>query len=74
MDEEEARLREELPKASMVVDYLMDYYWYDSEKLARNPLVAHAVQSPEYTPAQVYDIIDKVAIMNGIQKHDKEGT
>lgn len=55
-------------KLDMVIDYLQEHYPGHEAKLAGNPLVATATLSPTYSNPQINDLIDKVALFNGIKK------
>lgn len=59
------KLEEEYPKAAMIIDWVMKHYPDDSEAIAHSKVVGATIASPEYTPEQVYKIIDKIAILNG---------
>lgn len=59
------KAKNEYPKAAMIVEWLARYYPDNSEQISNNKLVMAAIVSPNYTPEQVYDIIDKIALFNG---------
>lgn len=61
-------LYKEFPKIGMSIDYAMDHYRENAEKLMSNKLVMTAIQSPTYSNNQIEDIIDKIALFNSYPK------
>lgn len=59
---------------SKLVDYIFaNYSQKDAERLSKVKMIASLfVKEDEYSEQKVRDIVDKVALLNGIEKVEKE--
>ena len=61
-------VKQEFPKAAMLMDYLTKHYPDDYQKFANIKMVQYIFMDTEHSNAQLEENLDKIAIFNGFTK------